>query len=155
MKKNVLIMTLVVLIAGISLVSAEEMKGDIKGNMMGDSKKAMMGEGMMGGKGMMGMMGMHGMMMKMMEKLVVATSDGGIVVVSATKLSKYDKDLNLVKEVDLKNDMEGMQKMMSDMMEKCSMMKGMMGDMRGDSSKSTTGESTPADEHSSHHPENK
>ena len=118
MKKNIWIMTLIVFIAGASLVSAEEMKGDMKGGMMGDSKGSMMGKGMMG---------MHGMMMKMMEKSVLATSDGGIIVVSATKLSKYDKDLNLVKEVELKNDMEGMQKMMSDMMEKCPMMKGMMG----------------------------
>lgn len=80
-------------------------------------------EGMMD-KGMMGM----GMMMKMMEKSAIATSDGGIVLVSVDKLSKYDKDLNLVKEIELKSDMAAMQKMMSEMMEKCPMMgKGMMG----------------------------
>ena len=161
MKKNIWIMTLIVFIAGASLVSAEEMKGDMKGSMMGDSKGAMMDKGMMGkgmmGKGMKddkgGMMGMHGMMMKMMEKSVVATSDGGIIVVSATKLSKYDKDLNLVKEVELKNDMEGMQKMMSQMMEKCPMMKGMMGgmDKQSDKVQDTTPAASGEVDHASHH----
>ena len=51
----------------------------------------MMGGGQ--GKGKMG-----GMMNK---DSVVATADGGVVVMQGPRLLKYDKDLNLVKEVEL------------------------------------------------------
>ena len=49
------------------------------------------GMGMMEGKGMM-----H------QQPTVVATSDGGVVVLQGPKLAKYDADLNLVNEVELK-----------------------------------------------------
>lgn len=57
---------------------------------------------------------MQGMMMKkmMMEKKMIATSDGGVIVMFGNKLVKYDKDLELVKEVELKIDMEAMKKCM-------------------------------------------
>jgi len=154
MKKNIWIITLVVLMAGSSLVSAEEMKDGMKGNMMADSKGSMMNEGMMG-KGMMkdGMMdckkmGMCPMMKSMMDRNVTATSDGGIVVVSCNKLTKYDKDLNLVKEIELKMDMEGMHKMMENMKGMCPMMEKMKS-----SDKSGTKESVEEEkaEHKSHH----
>ncbi len=45
-------------------------------------------------KHMMGMMGG--------KESLVATSDGGVVVLAGPKLIKYDKDLNLVKEVEMK-----------------------------------------------------
>lgn len=47
---------------------------------------------------------MHEMMGKMavLDKNVVSTPDGGIIVVSPDKIIKYDKNLNVVKEVDLK-----------------------------------------------------
>ncbi len=45
---------------------------------------------------------------KMMKPSLVATSDGGIVMLSANKLQKYDKNLNLVKEVETKMDMPWM-----------------------------------------------
>ena len=83
-----------------------EMMGGQGMGMMGDEKAMMKGN--MGGKEMMGM---HGMMRKMSDKNVVATSDGGVVVIMGNKMTKYDKDLNLVKEVDLKMDMEGMKNM--------------------------------------------
>ena len=105
-----------------------------------------MGKEMKGDKaGMMGMM-KHGMMMKMMEKNVVATSDGGIVIVSGNKLTKYDKNLNLTKEVELKSDMEGMKKMMAD----CPMMKGMD---KADDNEVGEAAAKPADavDHASHH----
>ena len=35
-----------------------------------------------------------------MNKSVVPTSDGGIIVVGAGKIAKYDKDLNLIKEIE-------------------------------------------------------
>ncbi len=109
-----------------------------KGGMMGGG---MMGKGMMG-KEMMGMMKMHKMMGNMQNE-VVATSDGGIVIVGGNKITKYDKDLNVVKEAEFKQNTEAMQKMMNEMMAKCPMMgKGMAAE-----------EAAPASEvdHASHH----
>ena len=104
------------------------------------------GQGMMGGK----MMGMHLMMKMMMEKSVVATEDGGVVVVAGNKITKYDKDLNVVKEAEIKMDMEAMEKNMKEMMEKCPMMKGMdMGSKSGTASSSETAASSS--DHEKHH----
>lgn len=36
------------------------------------------------------------------QPTMIATSDGGVIVLSGPKLAKYDKDLNLIKEVELK-----------------------------------------------------
>lgn len=70
----------------------------------------MMGGGMMdSGKG--DGMGSMGTMMGMMNRLV-ATSDGGVVVMIGNKLYKYDKNLNLLKEAEIKVDFRGMQRMM-------------------------------------------
>ena len=41
-------------------------------------------------------------MKEMMHPSMVATPDGGVIVLAGPKLAKYDKDLNLVKEVELK-----------------------------------------------------
>ncbi len=115
---------------------------------MGDT--GMMGKGMMGSK-MMGMMGMCPMMQSMMQRQVVATSDGGIIVVSGNKLTKYDKDLNVVKEVEQKMDMEAMQKMMENMKSMCPMMGKMMS---SDGSKAEESKESAAEEkaeHESHH----
>ena len=93
---------------------------------------------MTGGKGMMGKQGMmteHGKMMcdgccmmwhMLMDKSLVATPDGGALVMVGNKLQKYSKDLVLEKEVEIKIDIEGMQKTMKQMMEKCPMHKKMM-----------------------------
>ncbi len=87
------------------------MQGKMMG-MMGDKR----GEGQ-------GMMGMHQMMMKkMMERSVVATSDGGIVIVAGDKITKYDKNLKLVNEVETKIDMQAMGEKMKGMMDACPMM---------------------------------
>jgi hypothetical protein len=89
-----------------------------------------------------GMMDKGGMMMKMMEKSVVATSDGGVVIVSMNKITKYDKDLKLVKEVELK-----MQEM-GDMKKMCPMMgKGNMDNDDDDAAEKVAEKS----EHKSHH----
>ena len=61
----------------------------------------MMGENKMGMKGGM-MMGMH--------PTVVATSDGGVVVLTGGKLTKYDNGLNLIKEVEIKGGPKPMDK---------------------------------------------
>ena len=92
-------------------------------------KKEPPGMGMMGGGHMMGdKMGkgmmMHGQMMKMMmPRQMVASNDGGVIVLAGNKLYKYDKNLNLVKEAEVKTDTAGMEKMMADMKAKCPMMK--------------------------------
>ena len=162
MKKNIWIVTLIVLVFGISFVFAEEMKGDLTGNkemmgmkggMMGEKGMGMMGDKGMMGKGMMGMCPMMGGMMKsMMDKSMVLTSDGGVIVLSGNKLTKYDKDLNVVKEVELKADMEGMQKMMSQMMEKCPMMDRMNPRAQAEGSGTENKEyNASSSDHESHH----
>ena len=103
------------------------------------------------------MMGMCPMMNSMMGRSVVATNDGGVVVVTGNKLIKYDKDLNVVKEVELKMDMEAMKKNMDDMMKMCPMMgKGMKDGMsKKDDDDDEAAEAAEKAEHESHHPENK
>ena len=109
-------------------------------------EKEEMKMGMMGAKGGK-MMGMHQMMMKkMMEKSVVATSDGGIVIVEANKITKYDKNLNVVKEVETKMDMEGMK----EMMEKCPMMNDGK-KMDDDKDETATAPAVSAEDHAAHH----
>ena len=90
-----------------------------------EKKESMMGKGMMQG----------GMMCEesMMGKSLVATSDGGVIVLIGNKLQKYDKNLVLQKEAEIKMDTAGMQKMMQ-MMGKCPMQgKPMEGTTMGES----------------------
>lgn len=129
----------VVLSLGAPLYAHDKEMGTM-GTESGESK------GMMGGK----MMGMHMMMKMMMEKSVVATEDGGIVVVAGNKITKYDKDLNVVKEAEIKMDMDAMQKNMKEMMEKCPMMKDMDSKTEA-TSESSVGEASSASDHASHH----
>ena len=156
MKKSAWIMILVILGLGISLVSADEMKDKMMGGEMMD--KDGMGMGMMEDKGGMmmrkkGMMAMDSMMKSMMEKTIMPTSDGGIIVVFGNKLTKYDKDLNVVKEVELNMDMGGMQKMMDGMKGMCPMMGGgMMGGMNKKMDDSSGAQSPSSEvDHASHH----
>jgi len=148
-KTQVLFLTVVCVltVSGLALAQMDKGQDKMGGKGMGMMKGEMMDKG--------GMMGMCPMMQSMMQKSVVATSDGGIIVISGNKLTKYDKDLNVVKEVELTMDKEGMQKMMENMKSMCPMMgKGMMGGMKEDSSKgNVASESTSADEHNNHHPE--
>jgi hypothetical protein len=80
------------------------------------------------------MMGMHPMHAMMMGKSLVPAEDGGVIVMMGNKLFKYDKDLNLEKEAELKIDTEDMQKMMMEIEEKCLMYERMMreGGMMGE-----------------------
>lgn len=155
MKKGVLVITAVLFLTVSGLALAQMDKGK---EMMGDKGMGMMkGDmmdkgGMMGGGKMMGMMGMCPMMQSMMQKQVVATNDGGIVVVTGNKITKYDKDLNVVKEVEQKMDMDGMQKMMENMKSMCPMMKGMMGNMDNDAGAKKDLIATEKEvDHASHH----
>lgn len=81
----------------------------------GATGQGMMRQGMMG-QGMMGQNMMPGMMMGgMMGKSMVSTEDGVVVVMIGNKLYKYDKQLNLKKEVEIEIDYQGMQNMMMKM----------------------------------------
>jgi hypothetical protein len=59
--------------------------------------------------------------MAMGEKKLVATQDGGAVLMMGNKLIKYDAQLNIVKEVEIKIDMEAMKKSMEEMRANCPM----------------------------------
>jgi len=52
-------------------------------------------------------------------KKLVATQDGGVVLMMCNKLIKYDASLNVVKEVEIKMDMEAMKKSMEEMKKDC------------------------------------
>lgn len=79
-----------------------------------EEKDPMMGKEMKEGHGMMGQ---YMMMKKIMEKEMVSSGDGGVIVLVGNKLLKYDKDLNLVKEAEIKIDMEAMMEKCREMME--------------------------------------
>jgi hypothetical protein len=115
--------TVIVGIAVLTISSLSFAEMPMKGGMMKDKAEMMEGKGgMMGMMGGKGMMGMCSMMNSMMHKQVVATNDGGIIVVAGNKITKFDKDLNVVKEVEQKMDTQGMQKMMENMKSMCPMM---------------------------------
>jgi len=91
-------------------------------SMSGNTKGCMMGKEHM----MMYMCPMHHKMMEsMISRSVVATADG-VVVMAGDKLMKFDKDLNLVKEMPVEIDTEAVQKKMCSMAENCPMCKSMM-----------------------------
>ena len=81
-------------------------RGMMRGNMQANR---MMGGGMQG-RGMMGFDGMMGPMMR--SSSLVATSDGGIIALMGNELSKYDQDLNLVKQVEINFNWDNWQKTM-------------------------------------------
>lgn len=109
-------MVCLMLLAGLYLCGpsmAQEMKG------MKDMDHGM------GSKAMMGCQGGCPMKGAMMGKSVVATSDGGVVIVAGNKIIKYDKNLKLVKEVEIDAGMGMARKGMKGMMKDCPMMKDM------------------------------
>jgi len=127
----VVVLMMAVVFCGVGLKGCEKKAQAAESTVKADmSKPGTMPSGMQGmmGKGqMMSMCPMHHMMMgSMMSKAIAPTEDGGVIVLAGDKLIKYDKDLNLVKEVEVKMDMDGMQKKMSQMMEGCPVCKGMM-----------------------------
>ncbi len=132
MKKMIISAMVVLLVAGGAyVVLAKTEPGAMIGRAMADSNEMMaMHKKMMDGGMPGGPMGMCPMCMSMCQRMmrceVVATPDGGVVVMTGQKLTKYDKDLNMVKEVEMKIDTEKMQKDMAKMMENCPMCKKMM-----------------------------
>ncbi|HAZ10534.1 MAG: hypothetical protein A2047_02540 [Omnitrophica bacterium GWA2_41_15] len=57
--------------------------------------------------------------MMMCGKELLATQDGGSILMIGNKLIKYDAQLNVVKESEIKIDMEAMQKAMEEMKKNC------------------------------------
>ena len=80
------------------------------GSMMNNNKKMQpgMGPGGMMGQGMM----MYGMGSMMGGSSLTTNEDGGIIVLMGNQLFKYDRDLNFLRQVEVKFDWEGWQKMM-------------------------------------------
>lgn len=78
----------------------------------------MMGGGMMGGRGGYGgMMTGRGMMMSstdmMMANSTMVAIPDGVIVMMGNQLLKYDNDLNLVKQVEIKFDWDSWEKTMA------------------------------------------
>jgi hypothetical protein len=114
MNRAIVLIAVIVLVAtGSYLVFAQDRMGGgmMGGGMMGGNmqKRGMRG-GSMQNRGMMGMNSMMGPMMH--STSVVATQDGGVVILMGNELLKYDKELNLIKKAEIKFDWENWQKMM-------------------------------------------
>ena len=132
---------LIIAVTAVSLSASSVFAGQMK-------------DGMMDG-GMMKMMHMmHGMMR---SSTMVVSNDGGVIVLTGSKLYKYDKNLNLIKEAEIKTEMGGMGGMMGGMggMKKmCCQGKKMMG-QDDTADEAAEGEADrPAEEdpeHKSHH----
>jgi hypothetical protein len=97
-----------------------------------DSQTPQRPGGMMGQGGMMhGMMGQGGQMQACpmcgmmvgttMMKTMTATPDGGVIIAVGNRLMKYDNQLNLVKDTEMKIDVNQMFSNMQKMMENCPM----------------------------------
>jgi len=139
---------MVAIVAAVGLVTywalAAETSESNKGMMgQGMMEKGMMGQGtmsqgtmgqhmtgqsMMGGGMMGGMCPMHMMMGRMASTVyMVPTSDDGAIVIMGKTLFKYDKDLKLVKQTEMRIDLEAMCREMKEMVDKCPACKQVMG----------------------------
>jgi hypothetical protein len=112
MKKITLIISMAILVLSAGIVLAQMSRS---GGMMGNEGKGMMMGGNMMNMPMMSGMGMAGMMGGMMGGNILATKDGGVIVVSYDRLYKFDKNLKLVKQADIPFDKEHIQRMMQNM----------------------------------------
>jgi hypothetical protein len=110
MKKTIFLCMVLGWILGSGMVGFAQMRG-----MMGPGMMPSEGRGMAPGHYMYMPM-MYGMPMgDMMGGRMIATEDGGVILISAGKLYKFDKDLNLKKEADIPVDFEHMKKMYEQM----------------------------------------
>jgi len=102
----------VVCVSFVSVAFAGDMSGR-KGDKKWDKKDCKMGMNCP-------MCQMHKSMM-MGERKLVPTQDGGAILIMGNKLTKYDGQMNVVKEVEIKMDMEAMKKSMDEMKASCPM----------------------------------
>jgi hypothetical protein len=100
-----------------SFAQAQDQTGQTGGTMGGQ----MINQGQMMNQGQMSPYGPRhlGMMAGLMGGSMVATSDGGVVLFVGQKLMKFDKNLKLVKEVEVKIDIAALQKTMQEMWQNC------------------------------------
>jgi hypothetical protein len=136
MRRTHIALIVVLALAGLTywVMAADmpEMKSGMMGGMMGGEMKDHM---MMGG-----MCPGHMVVARLMSNSeMVATLDGGVIVMMGTKLMKYDKNLAVVEQTEMKVDVDAMAKRMADMCDKCPMCKKMMegGMMKGEKTKSS------------------
>ncbi|MFZ0035759.1 MAG: hypothetical protein WAK60_12330 [Sedimentisphaerales bacterium] len=107
MKKTIIVTMVFLLAVGGAYLAADEMGWHKEGKAEA-------------GKPMMGMCPMHTMMCEhMMKKEIIAAGDGGVVILACNKLYKYDKDLNLVKDVELKKIDDDTKAKMEEMKKEC------------------------------------
>ena len=105
---RVLAVALVLLLVVAAVAFAAGRRGGMRGGGMGGGM-GRMGAG--GGAGMGMMMPMHGMVLTS----AVATSGENVYVLVGNQLMKYDADLRLVKEVEVKVDYTKVRQMMEEM----------------------------------------
>ncbi len=93
---------------------------------MGQTGMMGRGTGMTSQGGQMQGCAMCGMMTgAMMMKTMTATPDGGVIVAVGNRLIKYDNQLNVVKDTEMKIDTNQMFSSVQKMMENCPMCKAM------------------------------
>ena len=114
MKKIIFSVLVMALLVSVTAFAEETEKGEMPGMSQGTSMDNPMG---------MPMQGMEKKCFPMMGRAqMVATDEGGVIVLAGNKLMKYDAELNLVKEAEVKmpmGPMGGKQcPMMGKMMEK-------------------------------------
>ena len=98
MRKPLITMTVMVLMGGTLILCFGQGGGMRRGAMREQDMR-------IGKEKMMAMCPMNGMMTgPMTVKSIAATGDGGIFVMAGNKLIRYEKDLNLVKETEVKTD---------------------------------------------------
>lgn len=111
MKKTAFVVVLMLLVLAASSIGFAQEPAEMKEQMVVKEMKG----------GMMGMQPGLSIMKKMMGGQMVATKDGGVIVLIGKKLLKYDKDLNLQKEAEIKVDLEEMHETEMQWKEKCKM----------------------------------
>ncbi|MBE0536175.1 MAG: hypothetical protein IH624_10950 [Phycisphaerae bacterium] len=127
----VIIMGVLILAAGTYIAVAARTTDDPARPQPGWGRRSQMGMRPMrwqrDEQGAMGMCPMHGGMMRsMMDRKVLPTEDGGVIVMIGCQLFKYDANLNLVGQTQVEVDLDAMQKKMQEIMEKCPVRKEMM-----------------------------
>ncbi|MBF0330821.1 MAG: hypothetical protein HQL17_02710 [Candidatus Omnitrophica bacterium] len=133
MNKKVIIALVIVVVAGVCLWLCPCRKGAkclmSQGMMQGYGKKC----GMSGDMGPMERKGGCPMGDKLRQEVLLAP-DGGLFVVTGNKIVKYDKDLNVVKEVEVNDGMDMDERAPMGMRKNCPMMKGAMPALSDDKS---------------------
>lgn len=118
-----IVLVLVVGLGSYAIFAQQQPSGQAPRGMGRGMMAGGMGRGMMGGMGCPGCAAVFG---GMMQESVTATSDGGVVVVIAGKLVKYDAGLRKINEATVEIDWAALHQKMQQMMQNCPMMQQMM-----------------------------